>query len=312
MSLSVQLGFDIGGTASRWVACDASGAVVARGEVGGASGRMFEPTEHDRLAGVAAAVAREAADRALSVGRVVAGLTGFGPSVAAEVSGILAGAFGLALADVIPFDYMTLAYLDQFAPGEGHLVSAGTGSFGLHVAAGGSPVRVGGRGILIDDAGSGSWIALTALDQVFRGFDRCGSFVDHPVLASELLAAIGGRDWEDVRHFVYGGDRGRIGTLSVAVARAATLGDPAAVEILRAAGGELAQLALALIGRAGERPIAFVGRVIDLHPALREAAVEALAGRTVRFAQADAALAAARLDVAREGFDKLSRKSAKL
>ena len=298
MNIGVQLGFDIGGTTSRWVACASSGAVVARGEAGGASGRVFDPSEHERLSAVARRVAEETRGQGLSVRRIVAGLTGFGVAAAGKVRSVLSGAFGIADTDVVLFDDMTLAYLEQFSPGEGHLVSAGTGSFGLYVAADGSRLRVGGRGMLIDDAGSGAWIALRALDRIYRVFDRGGSFTGADVLAEEVLGAIGGRDWDDVRQFVYGGERGRIGTLSVAVARAASRGDVVAIDILHAAGHELGQLALALIARAGPRPIALIGRVFKLHVVLRQAVEHALAGHAVRLSKSDAALAAARFDPA--------------
>lgn len=295
MSIPVRLGLDIGGTASRWVACDPSGAVVARGEAGGASGRVFEPAERDRLSGAARHVARALAEQRLEVEQVTAGLTGFGPSAAEDIRGVLAQPLGIPPASVVALDDMTLAYLEQFAPGAGHLVSAGTGSFGLHIAADGSRVRVGGRGMLIDDAGSGAWIALRALDHIYRGYDRHASFGADSVLAEELLGAIGGSSWDDVRQFVYGGDRGRIGTLSVAVARAATRGDAAAAAILRAAGTELARLATALVGRAGSLPVALVGRVLDLHLVVREQVARILAAETVHVRRSDAALAAARL-----------------
>jgi len=298
VGIPVQLGLDIGGTASRWVACDSSGAVVARGEAGGASGRVFDPLERDRLSPAVQRVADTLAQRELVADRVIAGLTGFGPGAADEVRAVLARPLALAHTSVVACDDMTLAYLEQFAPGEGHLVSAGTGSFGLHIASDGSRVRVGGRGILIDDAGSGSWIALRALDHLYRGCDRRASFTADPVLAEELLSAIGGSSWEDVRQYVYAGDRGRIGTLSVAVARAATRGDASAARILRAAGTELARLATALVDRAGGRPIALVGRALDLHLLVREQVIQVLAGQTVVFRRSDAALAAARLGAA--------------
>lgn len=293
MSIPVRLGFDIGGTASRWVACDASGAVVARGEAGGASGRVFEPVERHRLSSAVQHVARTLAEQGLSVERVTAGLTGFGASTAADVRALLAQPLGIPPANVVAVDDMTLAYLEQFSPGEGHLVSAGTGSYGLHIGADGSRIRVGGRGMLIDDAGSGAWIALRAIDHIYRGFDRHASFDGDPVLAEELLGAIGGSTWDHVRQYVYGGDRGRIGVLSVAVARAATRGDAAAAAILRAAGTELARLAAALIGRTRSLPVVLVGRVLDLHLVVREQVGRMLAAETVHVRRSDAALAAA-------------------
>src|SRR5690606_6877281 len=98
--------------------------------------------------------------------------------------------------------------------------------------------------------------------------------------AAEIAERLGGIEWPVVREFVYGGDRGRIGTLSVAVGAAAERGDLVAQEILTSAGRELALLGSALTGRVGARPIGFVGGVLAL-PGIRAAIAEALAGHVV-------------------------------
>ena len=110
---------------------------------------------------------------------------------------------------VLVMDDIAMAYFAHFRPGEGHLVSAGTGSIGIHIAGDGEVIRVGGRGILIDDAGSGSWIALQGLDHIYRALDHTGSFAQVEALAREMFALVGGNSWSDVRQFVYAGDRGR-------------------------------------------------------------------------------------------------------
>ena len=289
------LGIDIGGTAARWVLCDQSGTEVARGATSGATGHVFNPVERERLSTVLGTIAGEVGASSFAPSGVAAGITGFGSVVEAEVKQLIAAAFRLPPTSLTVIDDIMLAYIGVFAPGEGHLVSAGTGSIGLHLSPEAGYVRVGGRGILIDDAGSGAWIALRALDHIYRGYDRHASFGADSVLAEELLGAIGGSSWDDVRQFVYGGDRGRIGTLSVAVARAATRGDAAAAAILRAAGTELARLATALVRRAGSLPVALVGRVLDLHLVVREQVARMLAAETVHVRRSDAALAAARL-----------------
>jgi len=300
MSLPVHLGIDVGGTASRWVACGDDGEVVVRGKAAGATGHVFNPAERERLRIALEAIAAGLAEAGIRAGSVTAGLTGYGSAVAAEVTALLAATFGVGSGDIVVVDDMLLAYMAVFAPGEGHLISAGTGSIGLHVGADDTHVRVGGRGILIDDAGSGSWIALRAIDRIYRHLDHTGSFEGVSGLAARLFEAIGSRDWHGVRQFVYGGDRGRIGSLAVAVGGAAEEGDAAALSILRAAGGELAQLALALVARAGPRPIGFVGGVLGLHPVVGEEIRRVLAGHELRFVQAEAALAAARLQTGQE------------
>jgi len=292
---SVHLGLDVGGTASRWVACDAGGSFIARGSVGGATAHVFNPAERTRLATVLAQVASALADRGLQATTFSAGLTGFGATGAEEIAGLAQQALGLPRHVVLLMDDIILAYAAHFQPGQGHLVSAGTGSIGIHVSAGGEVVRVGGRGILIDDAGSGSWIALRALDRLYRTLDHTGSFASQQVLADQIFALVGGSDWHHVRQHVYAGDRGRIGALAVGVAKAAELGDETALEILREAGGELALLAQAMQARAGERPVAVVGGVLTLHPAIGSEIRAQLPGCDVSQPAIDTALAAAQL-----------------
>ena len=295
MSEAPYLGIDIGGTACRWVLCDAAGDEIARGATGGATGHVFNPIERERLQAALTVIAEQARPHAATIAALAVGMTGFGSTVADEVKALLAATFGVATERLIVIDDITLAFAAVFEPGEGHLVSAGTGSIGLHLGDDGRYVRVGGRGILVDDAGSGSWIALRAVDQMFRSLDRTGSFDQVAPLAREIFAVTGGDDWHAVRQFIYGSDRGRIGTLATAVAAAARQDDATALAIIEDAGRELAGLAKALVARAGEKPVGFIGGVLALHPAVTEAIAAELAGADLRFPSADAALAAARL-----------------
>jgi glucosamine kinase len=217
----------------------------------------------------------------------VLGVTGLGEQVHDEARAMIEALFGIVPSRTSLSDDMELAFRAAFAPGAGHLVSAGTGSIGLHLNADGEIIRVGGRGLLIDDGGSGTWIALNALNQLYRRIDETGGPGAAATLAAELFAEIGGDNWDATRTFVYGSDRGRIGTLAQAVARAA------AIDILARAAIELARLAKALIARAGPLPVAFVGGITTLHPLIKPALVTALAGHSVTFPQIDAALHAA-------------------
>jgi glucosamine kinase len=294
MVTMAHLGIDVGGTASRWVACDDAGTVLARGQAAGATGHIFNPAERDRLSAALAQIASSLGNSGLTARSLTAGLTGYGSAVSDEVKAMLSGLLGVAADAILVTDDIVLAYMANFVPGEGHLVSAGTGSIGLHLGVD-DYVRVGGRGILIDDAGSGSWIALQALDAMYRALDHSGSFDNVAILAQQVFGEIGGADWHDVRQFIYAGDRGKIGSLAIAVARAAERGDAVAVSILEQAGIELAQLAQALISRAGTRPVGLVGGVLNLHPLVADGVREQLADHEVRLLSADACLAAARL-----------------
>lgn len=291
-----RLGIDIGGTASRWALADANGSLIARGSVAGATGHVFNPAERARLERALSDIASQISSDHPEVDSVVAGITGFGPAVEAEVKQVLAQRFGLRTDRLTVVDDISLAYAAVFAPGEGHLVAAGTGSIGLHLGEQAGYVRVGGRGILIDDGGSGSWIALRALDEVFRSLDRIGDFSQVQVLADAIFALTGGDDWNTVRSFVYAGDRGRIGTLATGVAKAAHAGDPLALRILDQAGRELARLATSLISRTGSKPTRFTGGVLKLHPVIFAAIAEELPGLDVAVTETDTASSAATLN----------------
>ncbi|QQR38373.1 N-acetylglucosamine kinase [Devosia rhizoryzae] len=296
----VHLGLDVGGTASRWVACDPDGQVVARGSVDGATAHVFNPAERQRLGTALAQMAAALVAEDLVAVGMVGGLTGFGSAAAAEIAALAKEALGLAPAQLLLTDDIVLAFAAQFQPGEGHLISAGTGSIGVHVAADGKMTRVGGRGILIDDAGSGSWIALRALDAIYRVLDRTGSLAEVQRLAGALFALVGGSEWHHVRQYVYGGDRGRIGALAVGVAQAAEAGDATALQILAEAGAELARLAQALQTRAGDRPIALIGGVLNLHGSIGTEIQNRLPGTPISQPNSDTALAAARLQASGE------------
>lgn len=288
----IGLGMDVGGTASRWAAVDASGTVVARGAAKGGTGHLFNPEHRAIFISVMDEVAAGLGD--LRIDALRAGITGYGPDVEAEAVALLSARFGAPPDAISCTDDMDLAFRSAFAPGEGHMIAAGTGTVGLHIAADGSIVRVGGRGLLIDDGGSGVWITLNALDRIYRRIDETGGPADAAILATHLYGAIGGSDWGTVKAYVYGRDRGAIGTLAKVVAEAATAGDPVALGLLVEAGGEIARLGRALIARGGALPVAIVGGVPNLHPALREAIAEGLPQPPI-YPTIDAALTAARL-----------------
>ena len=288
----IGLGLDAGGSATRWAVVEGHGGVLARGELPAVGGYLFEPAVRERFEAFAAAL--RAAVVPHRVGTVVAGITGLtGDSPAAAVAAaILADALAVPPGRVRVEDDLWVAYHAAFQPGEGHVVYAGTGSIGMHLRADGGVVRVGGRGMLIDDGGSAFWIGRQALDIVFRRIDD-GS--DPGVLGAALFAAIGGGDWNTVRAHVYGGGRSAVAMLARAVAAAAHAGDTDAQAILHAAGRELARLAAALCRRAGVMPVALLGRAAALHPAIETGFRAACPDLDMRRMDIDAAVTAARI-----------------
>jgi hypothetical protein len=141
------------------------------------------------------------------------------------------------------------------AAGDAYVVYAGTGSIAAFLDATGTLQRAGGRGGIIDDAGSGHWLARQALCQVWRAEDDEPGAWQRSPLAQRLFARIGGSEWAQTRAWVYGASRGELGTLALAVAEAAQAPepDPVALALLHQAGAEIARLGMALMHRHGPR-----------------------------------------------------------
>ncbi|SET30302.1 N-acetylglucosamine kinase [Thorsellia anophelis] len=261
------LGVDIGGTASRWVLLNEEGIILERGQAAGTSGVMLASGNDEAFL---APLKQIQAKLNLPIASVCIGSTGITPPVSVKANNIVSSLFNLNTSLVSINNDMYVAYLSLFGFGEGHLVSAGTGSIGLHLRSQNEVIRVGGRGMLIDDAGAGTWIALSALKQVCRLMDTDPDFLSHSILSKCILDKIGTTDWDGVSRFVYGQDRGQIGILATAVAEAANSNDNLAIEILEKAAEELCRLATCLIQRTELHPIAFIGGVLSLHPLIKE------------------------------------------
>ncbi len=265
------LGIDAGGTRTRWALAARANEIVAEGAVRGMSALQVGKGDHVREAMAELAAAVQAHGKPA---RVHAGVTGFGENIEA-LRNLIAAPFGLEASAVSLASDMEIAYLDLFAPGEGYMVYAGTGSVAAFVDAEGILHRAGGRGVVVDDGGSGFWIAREAMRRVWRLEDEApGSWRDSP-MAVALFDAVGGSEWAKSREYIYGGDRGAVGRLALAVASAAGT-DPAARDILAAAGTELARLAVAMTKRYGSRPVALTGRAAELDPLIFEAMRAAL------------------------------------
>jgi N-acetylglucosamine kinase-like BadF-type ATPase len=263
------LGIDAGGTRTRWALASPSGELLAEGSAPGMSGvqlatRGGQQAVREALAALAAEV--------LAVGRpaqVHAGLTGYG-GVPEPLSGLIRTPLGLAADAVTIVTDIEVAYLDVFRPGEGYLVYAGTGSIAAFIDEAGRLHRAGGRGGVVDDGGSGFWIAREALRHIWRSEDEQPGAWQASPMAREVFEHVGGSDWAHSRAFVYGVDRGEMGKLALAVAAAAGT-DPVALRLLEAAGQELGRLAQILVRRFGPRPVALAGRVFQLHPVIEQA-----------------------------------------
>jgi N-acetylglucosamine kinase-like BadF-type ATPase len=290
------LGIDAGGTQTRWALAAPGGGILAEGRVAGLSAlQMGTPHGRDTVR----ATFEELAANVLPHGvpaRVQAGLTGFGGD-SEQLQRWLAELLHMQAADIHFCSDMEIAYRASFAPGEGYLVYAGTGSIGAFIDRDGSFHRAGGRGVVLDDGGGGFWIAKEALRHIWRLEDERPGAWRASKMAQAVFDYVGGDDWAYSRQFIYGQERGAVGKLALAVAATADQ-DPAASAILRNAGRELARLARALISRFGPRPVAVSGRAAELHPSI-VAAMRDLLPAGLEFSQTSggAHYAAARMAV---------------
>lgn len=277
---SIGLGIDMGGTQTRWALADSSGKIICEGAATGAtalqlSSQAGQSSLHELFTSIAKQLPNET-ERTGKIQSVRAGLTGY----SGDPSGLhqmLSAVFDLPEASVKISNDIEIAYLDAFQPGEGYLVYAGTGSIAAHIDEAGCFHRAGGHGFVLDDAGSGYWIAREALKHIWREEDfRPGAWRTSP-MACAIFEKIGGSDWKHSREFIYQRPRGEVGLLALALASTVEM-DKTAYQILENAGAELARLARALTHRFGHKPVALSGRVQELHPVIVQSMKQHLNG----------------------------------
>ncbi|MEO8100980.1 MAG: BadF/BadG/BcrA/BcrD ATPase family protein [Betaproteobacteria bacterium] len=268
------LGLDAGGTQTRWALADAAGEIVAQGEADGLTAlQMGTESGRAHIRETIAAVSR-ALPPAQRPTRICAGMTGFSES-GERIRALIASAFALPGEAIALHSDIEITCLDLFAPDEGYVIYAGTGTIAAFIDAAGAFHRAGGRGAILDDAGGGFWIAIEALRQIWRHEDASPGCWRHSPMAREIFDRLGGSDWPQSREFVYHRERGEVGKLALAVAATADR-DPVALDILQRAGLELARLGEVMFARFGRRPFALAGRVARLHPIIERSMRAAL------------------------------------
>ena len=257
---STLLGIDGGGSSTKWALFSADGAVQGQGRLGSITGHLFGTEDEAALRSLLA----ELADvLQVKPEAVVAGISGLQEHAGPVFQSILADTFGLPERMIRVMSDLQLAYAAHFAPGEGVLVYAGTGSVACFYTQSGELLRAGGHGYLLGDEGGAFWQGRQALRAVLHAQD--GGRPLPETLAHELSLLIGNLDWPQVRAWVYGGGRGAVATLAPAVYRAALAGDVVAQELMRQAGLALADIALTLQKRmasehqSGSLPVVLCG-----------------------------------------------------
>ncbi len=276
------LGIDAGGSSTRW-ALQMDDERIASGRLQPLSGPPLDPHTEAQAVELLTSIAeraRRAIDKRSDPQAQVAAAAGIaglpaGSTFAGQLETYFANTLRVDRTFVQVVTDIHIAYRAAFAPDEGILVQAGTGSFACHVTGTGELLRVGGHGYLLDDGGSGFWIGREALRTVLRGADEKGTFEGE--LASRILAELGGSSWSELSRTIYGGGRQRIASLVPMVVSAAEAGDPNARLILHEAGRELARLARILMQRLdAQLPVRLAGGIIGAGELLTEAVREEL------------------------------------
>jgi N-acetylglucosamine kinase-like BadF-type ATPase len=148
---------------------------------------------------------------------------------------------------------MVCGWAGSLGAEDGINIVAGTGSIG-YGQRGAISARAGGWGEAFSDEGSAYWIAMRGLNAYSRMSD--GRLPRGP-LHSLINEALNLANDLDLCAQIYGENarsRAELAQFSPLVAKAAGLGDEAALNILRQAGSELAQLAEALRRKLGYEP----------------------------------------------------------
>ncbi len=283
----VFLGFDIGGSQSRfewWPAGSRAGGDAA----------SVQPAVHGieaTVAGLVVALRHATANQVPTA--AVCALAGVGDATTARAIEAGLRTAGITFPVAVVGDVLAAAAAG-LADGPGLLLWAGTGSFAIARAANGSLHRVGGRGFLLGDQGSGYDFVRRAAAAVLLAIDGLGPPTELTKALTEAFAAPAPQRLGAVLQRLAPGEVAR--HLPVVLATAAA-GDPVAHNVLAEGTEALAMLGAAAVRTAGlsctDLPVATGGGVLHGVPAIHERLAERLRSLGTRSPQTIAPRAAA-------------------
>ena len=256
------LGVDAGGTKTRAVVADATGAVLGAGEAGAGNWQAVGAEEAgEAVRGAANRALAEAGVAAAAVGGSFFALAGVRLTGEHAVMGEQTARLGLGGVRVVGGD-LAAAHAGALAGGVGVVVIAGTGSAAWGRDAAGDTAQAGGWGWLVDDKGGAYWLALRGLAAACEAEDGRGAATGLGERAGAFFGAPGLRE---ILRELHAGKRDRAAVAGFAreVRAAAEAGDAVARTLVQEAGAELLRLAEAVRGRlaagAGDFPLAVTG-----------------------------------------------------
>jgi glucosamine kinase len=278
------VGIDAGGTKTRVAVAVFDGAttrVVLDFDVAAMHGMMLA-TDAGTLAvesifaGIAAAITQAKLPYPTQLSAGITGYDNTDSHATAQLMRIVSTQLRIDTARIELANDVQSAFYAHFEIGAGYLLYAGTGSIAVYIDLEGKMHQAGGRGGWVGDDGGAFWITSRALKHIWRREDEIPDAWRDSALATAIFEDVGGSQWNFTRQFAARNDRGEIGLLARAVARAANAGDADALRILTDAGVELARLANALTQRFGVRPISMTGGAFRLHRIIAETVRAAL------------------------------------
>ena len=221
------IGIDAGGTKTDICVCRKDGTIAARDISGGVNAaRMGAESAAEHFAARLSAMGYTCAEG------LYAGVAG-----AMTISAELKVALEKRLPDIRRIAVSSDAFNalnGEVGMGDGIALIAGTGSAAF-VRTGGSVRQVGGRGFLIDDAGSGYWTGRECLNAAYRALDGRGMETSLTEAAEKML----GRPLSEAVTAIYEGGSAYVASFAPPVFEYAEKGDRIALEIAGRCADEL-------------------------------------------------------------------------
>ncbi|MEN9509066.1 MAG: hypothetical protein RLZZ621_1629 [Gemmatimonadota bacterium] len=294
------VGVDGGGSHTRVLLADATGAVLARVE-GAAS--ALRPGQEAEAADVIKALIGDALAKAERTDTrpavCVVGVAGAGQERAAQA--LWSALASRRVADDVSVQAdATIAMDDAFGDSAGVLLIAGTGSVAFSKAPDGRIERCGGWGPVLGDEGSGAWLGRRALSVVTAAHD---GREPETALTGAILTALELESLDDLIPWGANATPGTFAQLAPVVAQVAAAGDLRANALISFCVEELALHIRTLARRCftDERaaiPVALSGGLLSrgslVRKRLEQRLKSAVPGATVRSDDVDAARGAVR------------------
>lgn len=283
--MSVVLGADIGGTATRVVLAGPDGSVRGTGRAGGGNLRSSHP--EDVAAHLTAALrdALAAAGPGVRIDAAYLGIAGAGDAGAAAARSVVARAWADVGAPepsvpVVVGDDLEIAFASAAHGMDGLLLLAGTGAVAGRIVGGRVVARCDGMGWLLGDEGSAVWLGLGALRAVAADLDGRGPATALTPLVLDALgvAGAGGDPRQALIGAAYGAAPATHGRLAPLVTAAAGAGDATARALVEAGAAALLHTAARAASRADDAPaeVVVAGALLTADGSVRDAVLSGL------------------------------------